>query len=106
MDGSHPAACVQEGKPTALRKRPVLQAVPRTSKDTEENRSDVYAVHTVSGCTPYLDREGWFLVRFMKAVPIKAFCGFGSQAYMGTLSVADGDRLREMIKTVLLLPPR
>lgn len=96
----HPMVCAQAGASRSLRLRPTLQAVPRTSQGRAEYNRDPYVVASPAGCTAQLDREGWFLVRFVKAVPNEGFGGFEARVFRGDLP----DSIANEIRKALALP--
>jgi hypothetical protein len=93
-------ACVEEGDPALLRVQAALYGVPRTTDPANCSDTDPKVVHTPAGVTAHLDREGWFLARYMKGILIEAFRGFGADAHLGDLPEPYCKALRE----ALILP--
>lgn len=77
---------------------PSLMAVPRTTLESDARQDDPWTVPSAAGCTPYLDKDGWFLVRFMRGVRRRAFAGFTLKVFRGQLQPPEIDALREAVK--------
>jgi hypothetical protein len=96
----HPVVCMQGGSSTKLRRMRTLRSVPRTTLEPRNASDDPTIVETAPGVTPYLDKRGWFLARFVKPVQIDGFEGFAEQLYRGNLP----DAVVSTIENALKLP--
>lgn len=72
-----------EAKPS--KHRPTLLAVPRTTLDDGSRDDDAWALPSPAGCTGKLDKQGWFLFRFVRRVKKEAFHHFTERVFQGQL---------------------
>jgi hypothetical protein len=99
LTDTHPMACVEDGDPKTLRLQVTVLAIPRSSHESNRDSHDSKVVYTPAFVTPYLDREGWFLARYLKGVLTdEGFDRFQVARFRGDLPDEYCGKLRDALR--------